>query len=208
MAELTHSISSEATFGQSDRLVLRLKEGEEAAFTEVFHLYKDLVYSLAGKLLADKAEAMDVTQEVFLTLFRRIGTFRGDSSLKTWLYRVAVNQAASRNRWWRRRFWSRTTSLGLGTESEGSLPFEVPFDGPSPSRECESSELRKRLVESLHALPFEQRVTITLREVEGLTYEEIAEITGVSIGTVKSRIARSRERLREQLREFRGGEQV
>ena len=89
MTELTRSIRSGETLKESDQLVIRLKEGDDQAFVEAYHLYKDFVYTLAFKLLNDKGEAMDVTQEVFLTLFRKVGGFRGDSSLKTWLYRVA-----------------------------------------------------------------------------------------------------------------------
>ncbi len=99
MAELTSPIGSPIRFEQAESLlVVRLKEGNEQAFAEVFHLYKNLVYNVALKLLADKTEAMDITQEVFLTLYRTIHRFRGDSTLKTWLYRVTLNQAASRNR--------------------------------------------------------------------------------------------------------------
>ena len=93
MVELTRSISSSDTLAVSDQLVLRLKEGDDQAFLEAFHLYKDFVYTLAFKLLNDKADALDVTQEVFITLFRKVGSFRGDSSLKTWLYGIAVRVA-------------------------------------------------------------------------------------------------------------------
>jgi RNA polymerase sigma-70 factor (ECF subfamily) len=208
MAELTRSFSSDQAFDQTDRLVIRLRDGDETAFTEAFHLYKDLVYSLACKLLSDKAEAMDVTQEVFLTLFRKIDSFRGDSSLKTWLYRVAVNQAASRNRWWRRRFRNRTTSLSLGLDSESPSSIEVPSSDPSMERACLSGELGKAITHALGNLPFEQRAALTLRDVEGLSYEEISTVAGVSIGTVKSRIARARERLRKALHSFRGSEKL
>lgn len=207
MAELTRSIGSDQTFEQGDSLVIRLQEGDETAFAEVFHLYKDMVYTLAIKLLANKADAMDVTQEVFFTLFRKIRSFRGDSSLKTWLYRVAINQAAGRNRWWRRRFWSRTTSLNLEPD-DGTDPMSecVPSGDPSPTREVFSGELRRALDQALRELPFEQRVAMTLRDVEGLSYEEIAEVMETNLGTVKSRISRGRERLRKTLEAFRGGE--
>jgi RNA polymerase sigma-70 factor (ECF subfamily) len=199
MAELTGSISSRETLAESDQLVLRLKEGDEQAFVEAFHLYKDFVYTLACKLLNDKAEAMDVTQEVFLTLFRKVGGFRGDSSLKTWLYRVAINQATNRNRWWKRRFRHRTVSLDLTSRTllKKGTAFQSYY--PSPSGECYSKELRSALQESLQRLPFDQRVAVTLRDVEGLSYEEISGLTSANIGTVKSRIARGRERLRSLL---------
>jgi RNA polymerase sigma-70 factor (ECF subfamily) len=200
MTELTRSFSSSETLTESDQLVLRLKEGDEQAFAEAFQLHKDFVYTLAFKLLNDKAEAMDVTQEVFATLFRKVRAFRGDSSLKTWLYRVAINQAANRNRWWNRRFRHRTLSLDLASQTILARCPAFHSRYPSPAGECYSRELRHALQKSLQKLPFDQRVAVTLRDVEGLTYEEIAELTSANIGTVKSRIARGREKLRTLLR--------
>lgn len=204
MTELTRSISSDSAFTERDELLSRLQEGEQAAFDEIFQLYRDMVYTLAFKLLDDKNESMDITQEVFLTLFRKIENFRGECSLKTWIYRITINQAASRNRWWRRRFWQRTTSLHLDTDQYDGHR-EVASQNPSPATLCFSRELRRALEEGMRQLPFEQRVAVSLRDVEGLTYEEIAEITGSAIGTVKSRIARGRERLREVLAPFKEG---
>lgn len=209
MSELTRPISPEETFCESDRLVLSLKAGEEWAFAEAFHLYKDMVYSLACRLLSNKSEASDVTQEVFLTVFKKIGSFRSESSLKTWIYRVTIRHAASRNRWWNRRFWNHTISLDLGIQrGNGIRPLELPGRDRSAVRECHSRELRRVLGESLQQLSFEQRVVVTLRDLEDLTYEEIAELTGANVGTVKSRIARGREKLRVLLKDFRGGEDL
>jgi len=199
MAELTRSISSSDSLTESDQLVLRLKEGDEQAFIEAFQLYKDFIYTLAFKLLNDKTEAMDVTQEVFLTLYKKVGAFRGDSSLRTWLYRVAINQATNRNRWWKRRFRHRTLSLDLASKRIFLNRAVVQGSYPSPARECYSRELRQAVQDSLQQLPFDQRVAVTLRDVEGLTYEDIAELTSSRTGTVKSRIARGREKLRSLL---------
>ncbi len=204
MGELTTSIGTDVGFGPSEPLVARLKEGDEQAFAEVFHLYKDLVYTLSCRLLSDKGEAMDVTQEVFLTLYRKIDKFRGECSLKTWLYRVTLNQAANRNRWWKRRFRERTLSLSL--EPGGNeTPLELPANSPSPHRLVLSEELRRAIHKGLSQLPFEQRAVVALRDVEGLSYEEIAGVTGVQVGTVKSRLARGRERLRELLGAYQPG---
>jgi RNA polymerase sigma-70 factor (ECF subfamily) len=205
MAELTRSFGPEQSFDQSDQLVVRLLEGDKTAFTEAFHLYKDMVYTLAFKLLTDKTESMDVTQEVFFTLYRKISGFRGECSLKTWLYRVTVNEAANRNRWWRRRFRDRTLSLSLGISRDNLRPLELPSKGESPARTCFSREVKDALEEGLRNLPFDQRVAVALRDVEGLSYEEISEITGTHPGTVKSRIARGREKLRQLLEKYRGG---
>ena len=205
MTELTRPFSSANSIDESDQLVLRLKEGDEQAFVEAFHLHKDFVYTLAFKLLNDKTEAMDVTQDVFVTLFRKVGTFRGESSLRTWLYRVAINQATNRNRWWKRRFRHRTLSLDLASHTLLVRPPAFQSYSVSPSGECYSGELRHALQESLQQLPFDQRVAVALRDVEGLTYEEIAELTSTNTGTVKSRIARGREKLRKLLRPYREG---
>ncbi len=206
MAEFTRSIISDDSFQSADCVVDRLREGDEAAFDQVFHLYKDMVYTLALKLLTDKTDSMDVTQEVFLTLFRKIESFRGECSLKTWLYRVAVNEAANRNRWWNRRWRDRTVSLNLPVRTGEERPPEPPGGEPSPVRECFSAELRRALNVGLQRLPFDQKVAVILRDVEGLGYEEISAVTGANLGTVKSRIARGRERLRGLLEEYRGGE--
>ena len=209
MAELTRPIHPEDTFSQGDELIIKLQVGDDRAFAEAFQLYKDMVYSLALKLLNDRGEALDVTQEVFLTIFRKIGSFRAECSLRTWIYRITVNQIASRNRWWRRRFWSQTTSLDLPSHpNNGTGHLEVPGRAPSPARECFSGELQVAIRDGFKALPYEQRVAVALRDVENLTYEEIAEITGASLGTVKSRIARGREKLRELLADFRGGSRL
>jgi RNA polymerase sigma-70 factor (ECF subfamily) len=206
MAELTRSISSDVSFTETDQLVTSLQACDEAAFQQIFHLYRDLIYNLVSHVLADKSESMDVTQEVFLTLFRKIDTFRGECNLKTWIYRIAVNQAASRNRWWKRRFWSRTVSLDLGNRAWKAPAADLLCHGASPARECFSAELEEALRGALRGLPFEQKVAVMLRDVEGLTYEEITEVTGARIGTVKSRIARGREKLRAVLEKYRGGE--
>ena len=203
MGELTNSIHARFGFEESEALVVRLKEGEEAAFGEVFHLYKDLVFTLSINMLADKSEAMDVTQEVFLTLFRKIHQFRGQSSLKTWLYRVAINKVANRNRWWRRRFRHRTLSLNLEGDSPAGVHQDLVSRNPGPERRVLSGEIREALQAGLERLPLEQRAAITLRDVHALTYEEISQVLGVPIGTVKSRIARGRENLREILQPYR-----
>ncbi|MFQ5739505.1 MAG: RNA polymerase sigma factor [Acidobacteriota bacterium] len=205
MSEFTSSIRSEVGFDPPELLVSRLQEGDGHAFSEVFRLYKNLVYTLSLKLLADKSEAMDVTQEVFLTLFRKIHKFRGECSLKTWLYRVTLNQTANRNRWWRRRYRDRICTLGLGGKGEGGTPD--PASGqPLPDRSLFAHEIRSALQQGLEELPFSQKAAVVLRDVRGLSYEEIAEVTGVRSGTVKSRIARGRERLRKILREYQPGE--
>ena len=204
MGELTHSIDCRAGFEEEESLVLRLKEKDETAFAEAFQLYKDLIFNLCFNMLADKSEALDITQEVFLTLYRKVHRFRGKCSLKTWLYRVALNQVSNRNRWWRRRFRHRTISLSLNGTSDEKKTVDLVSDRPQPDRLLLSLEVRKALREGMDQLPFEQRATVTLRDMHGSSYQEISDVLGVQVGTVKSRIARGRSRLRELLKPYWG----
>ena len=153
-------------------------------------------------MLADKSEAMDVSQEVFFTLYRKVHLFRGESSLKTWLYRVTLNQAANRNRWWKRRRQNRHLSLQLQPTADGEGGATLISDRAQPDRQMLSAEIRKALRKGLDQLSFEQRAAVTLRDVHALSYQEISRVLGVQVGTVKSRIARGREKLRELLNPY------
>ena len=205
MAQLTTSIHFEIAMSHGETLVSRLKARDEAAFEEVFELYKDMVYSLATKLLTDKSEAYDVTQDVFLVLYRQVKRFRGECSLKTWLYRVTLNQAANRNRWWRRRFRGRPTTLSITGSFDDQTSLEPASQEPSLDRQLLSIEAREAIEEGLARLPFDQRAAVILRDVQHLSYEDIAKTVGVSAGTVKSRIARGREKLRRVLQRYQPG---
>ena len=206
MMDFTQTVAQNDSFTgvETDQLLERLKAGDETAFAEMFHLYKDMVYTLAHKLLIDKTEAMDVTQEVFINLFRRVESFRCECALKTWVYRIALNQAANRNRWWKRRSRDHALSLSLDQFPTENLSFDVSSRKPSPARQLLNTEIRDQFNDGLNQLSFDQRVAVVLRDVEGLSCEEISEITGVRIGTVKSRIARGREQLRKLLKDFKG----
>src|SRR5687767_11098854 len=158
-----------------------------------------MVYALGLHLLGDRDEALDLSQEVFLRVFRTLASFRGQSALKTWIYRIVVNQARNRQRWWRRRFRSAQVSLDQHVELHGDLPATSTAN--EPDRVLGRRELAQRLTAALLELPFDQRTALVLREMEGLSYEEIAFSQGVAVGTVKSRLARARELLRAELRE-------
>ena len=158
-----------------------------------------MVVQLAMNLLGDRDEALDLSQEVFLRVFRTISSFRGQSSLRTWIYRIAVNQARNRHRFWRRRHRADQVSLDAHVEAHGEL-----LSGETgPDRALAQKELASRLQDALDALPFDQRTAIVLREVDGLSYDEIAFSLGVAVGTVKSRLTRARQALRLELREVR-----
>jgi RNA polymerase sigma-70 factor (ECF subfamily) len=179
-------------------LVQRCALGDEDACAELVDEHQRMVYGLALHLLGDHDEALDVSQDVFLRVFRTIDGFRGQSSLRTWIFRIVINQAKNRQRWWRRRHRANQVSLDDHIRENGEMRSG---DGLDPDRVLDRKVLAARLWQALDSLPFEQRSAIVLREVDGLSYEEIAFSLGVAAGTVKSRLARARETLRAQLRD-------
>jgi RNA polymerase sigma-70 factor (ECF subfamily) len=185
--------------GGESALLRRCVVGDETAFGELVEAHERMVYQLAYHLLADHNEALDLSQEVFLRVFRTLHSFRGQSSLRTWIYRIVVNQARNRQRWWRRRHRAAQVSIDEHERSRGELAS--PSHTSAPDRLFRQKEVASRLWRALEDLPFDQRTAIVLREIEGLSYEEISYSLGVAVGTVKSRLARAREALRSQLRD-------
>ena len=184
--------------GREAALIQRCAAGDEDACSELVAEHQRMVYQLSLNLLGDHNEALDLSQEVFLRVFRTLHGFRGQSALRTWIYRIVVNQARNRQRWWRRRHRSQQVSLDEHINAHGELP--APGNGGSPDRILGQKQLAERIRESLDRLPFDQRTAIVLREIDGLSYEEIGFSLGIAVGTVKSRLARAREALRAQLR--------
>ncbi len=182
--------------GREGSLVQRCASGEEAACVELVSEHQRMVVQFAISLLGDRDEALDLSQEVFLRVFRTIHRFRGQSSLRTWIYRIVVNQARNWHRFWRRRHRADQMSLDAHVATYG----DCLADGEAgPDRVLAQKELATRLQHALDHLPFDQRTAIVLREVDGLRYEEIAYSLGVAVGTVKSRLARARRALRAEL---------
>ena len=186
--------------GREAALVQRCAVGEELACTELVAEHQRMVVQLAVNLLGDRDEALDLSQEVFLRVFRTIHRFRGQSSLRTWIYRIALNQARNRHRFWRRRHRADQVSLDQHIATHGD--FESAGES-GPDRLLAQKQLAEQLKHALDDLPFDQRSVIVLREIDGLSYEEIAFSLGVAVGTVKSRLTRARQALREQLRDAR-----
>lgn len=183
---------------EDDALVIALQAGREEAYERLISRFQQPVYNLAYRLLTDTGDASDVTQEVFLKVFRSIGTFRAQSALKTWIYRIAVNESHNRRRW---LFRHRNNEVGLEEEFEDSEPREraIADSGRSPF-DCAFDQEKHALIEdALSRINPSFREAVVLRDLEDLSYEEIAEILQISIGTVKSRIMRGREALRVQL---------
>jgi RNA polymerase sigma-70 factor (ECF subfamily) len=157
-----------------------------------------MVFNLAARLLGDAEEARDVAQDVFLQVYRTLGRFQGRSSLKTWIYRIVVNQCHNRRRFWRRRRQGQCRSIDeLTPQDEARLA--APEAGASPYEAVRRLERARQVQCALLALSFEHRVVLLLREVEGLSCDAIAATLGVPGGTVKSRLARGREALRQRL---------
>ena len=181
-------------------LVQRCAAGDESASAELVAEHQRIVVQLASNLLGDREEALDLSQEVFLRVFRTIHRFRGQSSLRTWIYRIAVNQARNRHRFWRRRHRADQISLDQHVATHGDVFSGL---GPTPERVLAQKELAERLRVALNRLPFDQRTAIVLREVDGLSYEEIAYSLQLAVGTVKSRLTRARQALRAELRDAR-----
>ncbi|MCC7240480.1 MAG: sigma-70 family RNA polymerase sigma factor [Acidobacteria bacterium] len=187
--------------GGEAALIERCVAGEELACAELVAGHERMVYTLALHLLGDRDEALDLSQEVFLRVFRTIHSFRGQSALRTWIYRIVVNQARNRQRFWRRRRRADQVSLDQHVEEHGDL--KQPPDATSPDLALARKEMASRLWAALDELPFDQRTVVVLREIDGLSYEDIAFSLGVAVGTVKSRLTRARQVLRRQLRESR-----
>ncbi len=184
-------------------ILQELKAGSEEAFASLIAQYHGPIYSLVARTVRNPADAPDLTQEIFIKVFRGIGSFKGDSSLRTWMYRIAIHEASNQRRWWRRH---REREVALDAEAGGcgedgglSLLETLAGAGESPFDAAVQSELRARVEAALREVPEPYRTTVILRDIEGFAYEEIAEILDVQLGTVKSRLMRGRARLKGQL---------
>lgn len=194
MSELAHGLPWVRDEAQ---LVTELQAGSDAAFDYLVTYYHAGVYNLVYGILSDAADAADVTQEVFLRVFRGIRGFRGGSSLKTWLYRVSVRQALNHRRWcWRHH--RQQISIDAEDEAHNSA-LELKDEEATPFEQLATREMQSTVRRALASVPPIFRSAVILRDLEGLSYEEIAEILEVSIGTVKSRILRGRRMLKEIL---------
>ena len=183
-------------------VVAELKAGSEEAYAWLIGEFQKPVYGLVYRIVTEAADAADTTQEVFLKVFRGMKHFHGESSLKTWIYRIALHEAANRKRWWFRHRAQETPieptdSDGLagdaGVQNALADPHESPFDTVA------HHEVQLRVSEALHKVPEPFRTTLILRDLEGMAYDEIAEILEISLGTVKSRLTRGRHALKTKL---------
>jgi RNA polymerase sigma-70 factor (ECF subfamily) len=176
-------------------IITELRDGSEAAFDWLVTYYHAPVYAVISGILRNPNDAADVTQEVFLKAFRGIRAFRHGSSLKTWLYRIAVRESLNYRRW----FWRHLRFQSSLDEEQQDAGIEFEDSGSSPFDEFASHEIQQTVQQALGEVPAVFRAAVILRDLEGLSYEDVAEVLDVSVGTVKSRILRGRRILREIL---------
>jgi RNA polymerase sigma-70 factor (ECF subfamily) len=196
--------SAEARFVPSaeEQFLERLKAGDAMAFNRLVEERNGDIYALLYRLTEDPEEARDLTQETFLQAFRHLASFRGDADLRTWLYRIAVNQARNRWRWWKRRRRDRTVSLDAPVSDDIDAPLSAGLaddEGLDPERQALAREREVALHAALKSLSRPYREVIVLRDIEGLSYEEVATALDLNVGTVKSRLSRGRNELRRRL---------
>jgi RNA polymerase sigma-70 factor (ECF subfamily) len=184
-------------------LIEELQAGSEEAYAWLIERFHQPIYSLLARTVHDRADAADLTQEVFVKVFRGMGGFHGESSLRTWIYRIALHEASNQRRWWMRHKQQEIPIEQEMTEGESGTPMrlkEMLVDpAESPFDMAVHEENRLRVEAALKQVPEPFRTTLVLRDVEGFVYEEVAEMQGVSLGTVKSRLVRGRAYLKTLL---------
>jgi RNA polymerase sigma-70 factor (ECF subfamily) len=193
-------------------LIAELQAGSEEAFAWLIAHYHQPIYSLLARMSHDRADAADLTQEVFVKVFRGVGRFHGESSLRTWIYRIALHEASNQRRWWMRHKQQEIPIEQEMTESCSGAPIklkEMLIDpGESPVEMAMHAQNRARVEAALNQVPEPFRTTLILRDIEGFVYEEVAEIQSVNLGTVKSRLVRGRAILRTILTKSQSAEKA
>lgn len=184
-------------------LVDRFKNGDEAAFNEMVARHRDRIYGMVHQLLRNHQDAEEVTQDAFIRAHRGLVHFRGDAAFSTWLYQIATNLARNRYWYWWRRKRDRSVSLDapVGEDNDLTLADVIPAEVDSPDEVTVNEEFVNRISTGMDKLSASHREILVLRNVKNLSYEEIGAILGISVGTVKSRIARARDSLRSKLGE-------
>jgi RNA polymerase sigma-70 factor (ECF subfamily) len=201
-ADVAASAEPRAVPTAEEQFLERLRRGDAAAFNRLVEERNGDVYALLYRLTEDPEEARDLTQETFLQAFRHLANFRGDADLRTWLYRIAVNQARNRWRWWKRRRRDRTVSLDAPAHEGSDAPLSAGLEGEhvaDPEQQALARERERALHSALKSLARPYREVIVLRDIEGLSYEEVALALDLNVGTVKSRLSRGRNELRRRL---------
>lgn len=199
---LTATAATVRSFAE-DEFIEKLKAGDAAAFDTLVTRYASDIFALLFRLTENREEAGDLTQETFLSALKAVKKFRGEADLKTWLFRIAINESRNRHRWWQRRRRDQTVSLDAPYgASETPLSETVSSGFNDPEQETLRRERERMLIKALNDLPDIFREAVVLCDIEGFSYEEIAQTLEINIGTVKSRIARGREELRKKLEDI------
>ncbi len=204
-ADLTMGNLASALTLQSDEaaLIAELRAGSEEAFSWLIARYHQPIYSLLARTMYDRTDAADLTQDVFVKVFRGVGNFHGESSLRTWIYRIALREASNQRRWWMRHKQQEVPIEQEMTERNPGTPLRLKDtlvdSAESPFDMVVHAENRARVEAALSQVPEPFRTTMILRDIEGFVYEEVAEMQGVSLGTVKSRLVRGRAYLKAVL---------
>ena len=200
LSDLASAIGARA---QEAAVIAELKAGSEEAYAWLIGEFHQPIYSLVYRVVNDPADAADTTQEVFLKVFRGMKHFHGESSLKTWIYRIALHEAANRRRWWFRHKAHETSIEPVEAEGgEYALEDRLADPGDSPFDNYAHAEVKAEVEKGLRDVPEPFRTSLILRDLEEMSYEEIAEVLQVSLGTVKSRITRGRQALRKRLAQY------
>jgi RNA polymerase sigma-70 factor (ECF subfamily) len=185
---------------EESAVIAELKAGSEEAYAWLIGQFHQPIYGLIYRIVNDPSDAADTTQDVFLKVFRGMKHFHGESSLKTWIYRIALHEAANRRRWWFRHKAQETQIEPIETGESGFSGEDRLMDQrESPFEKFAHTEVRAAVVEGLKQVPEPYRTALILRDLEEMSYEEIAEVLTISLGTVKSRITRGRAALRKKL---------
>ena len=185
-----------------DRLLVdRFKGGDEAAFNEMVARYWDRIYGMVHQLLRNQQDAEEVTQDAFIRAHRALGNFRGESAFSTWLYQIATNLARNRYWYWWRRKRDKTVSFDQPVSDDNATPLSEVFSAEvdTPGDITVTQELVDHIAVGMERISAKHREILILRNVKNMAYEDIAEVLNISVGTVKSRIARARESLRDAI---------
>jgi len=196
-------IQPDADKAVSDKELLgRCRTGDERAFDDLVRRHQQRAFNVAFQVLRDAEDAAEVAQDAFVRIYRSVEGFRGECEFTTWLHQIVINLARNKHRWWKRRGRHSSVSLDAPVEmTDGDGPMQMAAGGDAPDVEAVKAEFVERLNRKVQELPRKFREVLVLRNVEGLSYEQIAIVLDCSIGTVKSRIARAREALRESMRD-------
>ncbi len=180
-------------------LIERHRRGDPSAFEAIVEAYSTPLFTMVYRMAGNREDALDLYQEVLLKVHRSLDRFRGEASLRTWIFRIAVNAAKNRTRWWGRLKRGRPVSLEAVDAEDRPAAERVQDPRPGPEGLAYGVEIQARVQQELDRLPLGQRAVLILRDIDGMEYQEIARTMGISLGTVKSRLARGRNALRHAL---------